>query len=226
MNSLHVLAEAEKGDRTVCSSPEPVVIPSWPLVPLLASTHFCLEVLLRGAVLDLQSTREVLICDPCALLRLFALAAEQLPSGTDAPQHLDDCIVALGRAGLRRMLAPSQSTWSQQSELNSLAELGSRLGRSAQSLAPAFALWAETAHLLGLLHNASEIPVIMGWCPPAASPAEASFLTARLARQYAVPAPLQRAMLDLAIDSQASVWIPLMKAAAQQVAAQRAQTRL
>ncbi len=186
---------------------------SWPPFPLLASTQFCMEVLLRGSVLDLQSACEVLTFDPCALLRIFAATAQEFANPEDRPERLDECIVALGTNGLVRALQHTASTWQQQTRLSAFAEHGVALGRRAQTAAAALGLCPETAYLLGLLHEIGKIPVELGWIGPPATVAESFARTAWLTVRYKLPPDLRRAILCAQDTHHPSSWSVLLQAA-------------
>ena len=186
---------------------------SWPPFPLLASTQFCMEVLLRGSVLDLQSVCEVLTFDPCALLRIFAATAQEFANPEDRPERLDECIVALGTNGMVRALQHTASTWQQQTRLSAFAEHGVALGRRAQTAAAALGLCSETAYLLGLLHEIGKLPVELGWIDPAATVAESFARTAWLTVRYRLPPGLRQAILCAQNTGSPSSWSVLLQAA-------------
>ena len=184
-------------------------------LPLLASTHFCMEVLLRGAVLDLRSASEVLTFDPCALLRLYALAAEEFPSYEDRPRHLDECIIAIGKSGLARALYGAPSTWEQQARLSAFAEHGVHIARCAQIAAATLGLCEETAYVVGLLHAIGTLPAEIGWMPTPLSRQQAIETTALIARLYQLPPLLGQALRKVAEGNESSVWTALIEAAHQ-----------
>lgn len=215
--SLHRSTAASLGDKSLrtdgANLSQTEHLRSWPAFPMLASTQFCMEILLRGSILDLQSIREVLTFDPCALLRIFAATAQEFANPEDRPQRLDECIVGLGTVGLMRALHYTASTWEQQAHLGAFAERGVSLGRRAQSAAAALNLCPETAYLLGLLHEIGRLPAELGWIEPAASVAEDSAMTAWLMVRYKLPPDLQKAIFCVQDVHQPSSWSILLQAA-------------
>ena len=184
-------------------------------LPLLASTHFCMEVLLRGAVLDLRSVSEVLTFDPCALLRLYALVTEEFPAWEDRPQHLDECIIALGKTGLARMLYAVPGTWAQQARLSAFAEHGVAIARCASIAAATLGLCEETAYVVGLLHAVGTLPGELGWTAAPLSPEEVVQITSAIARLYGLPPLIALALRKVAAGVEPSVWGSLLEAAHQ-----------
>ena len=193
--------------------PRPEQPHRWPPFPLLASTQFCMEILLRGSVLDLKSVREVLSFDPCALLRIFAVTAEEYADPESRPQRLDECIVALGTRGLVYALRHTASTWQHQARLSAFAERGVTLGQRAQAAAAALGLCPETAYLLGVLHEVGRLPAELGWIEPAATATESFAMTAWLTVRYKLPPDLQKAILCVQDIHQPSAWSVLLRAA-------------
>ncbi len=184
-------------------------------LPLLASTHFCMDVLLRGSVLDLGSVTEVLAFDPCALLRLYVLVAREFPNADERPQRLDECIIALGKAGLAQTLYPAPCTWQQQARLSAFAEHGVTVARCAQIAATTLGLCDQTAYVVGLLHDIGTLPAILGWTSAALSPEDIVHLTDTIAHTYQLPPALHRALLQIAAGDESSVWSALIEAAHQ-----------
>ncbi len=126
-------------------------------LPLLASTHFCMDVLLRGSVLDLRSASEVLLFDPVAPLRIFAQAMQEFPEERDRPAGFEESVMAIGMDGLRRALHPVSSSWRQQSFLNGRAEHAVTVALHCRTLAEASGPRVETAYFIGLWHELSEV---------------------------------------------------------------------
>lgn len=181
-------------------------------LPVLASTSFCMDVLLQGSVLDLASLREVLTFDPCALLRLFQQAAWSSPDSQDGPQTLDECIVQLGALGLRRALTPSASSWQEQARLQAFAEHSTAVGRAAQILAGALSLCEETAFLTGAFHELGSLGLVLD--------ANASSLQSTTLKKaedlctlYRLPAPLREAILAVHHTEPAFPWGFVLQAA-------------
>ncbi len=182
-------------------------------LPLLASTQFCMEILLRGPVLDLASVMEVLRFDPCALLRLFAAVHEEGNFSEDRPERLEECIIALGSAGLIRALHHAPSTWQQQARLNSFAEHGAAIGTYARQLAAAAAICDETAFNAGLLHAIGTLPAELARCAWPGEPADECRLTEQIADRYQLPDPLRQALLSFHTSQPGELWPALLQAA-------------
>ena len=188
--------------------------------PLLASTHFCMEVLLQGSVLDLRSVHEVVSVDPGAVLRLFAAAIEETASSEDCPERLQDCperlqdcIIALGRAGLIRALRYTPSTWHQQALLSAFADHAVRVGRCAQIAAQAVGLCEETAYLVGLLHDIGSLPAQLAWSTPLQTASWSAGPIAYVAEAYHLPLFLRGALASLDSEAEPGLWRTLLLAA-------------
>lgn len=139
---------------TAPSAPQPTRL------PLLASTHFCLDVLLQGSLLDLESVVEIIAFDPCACTRVLG-AAEKLSASADERWGLKECVIALGRAGLVHTLAYEACTWHEQTRLHAFASDAVSVGRAAQALAPALSLHPQEAYTVGLLHAMDRLPAVL-----------------------------------------------------------------
>ena len=190
---------------------------SLPPLPLLASTHFCMEILLRSSVLDLRSLTEVLAFDPCALLRLFAQTGKEYPQ-EDRPERLEECIIALGSTGLLRALHYAPSTWEQQARLSAFADHGVAVGRCAQTLAAPLGLCQQTAWTLGLLHAVGHLPRDLGWAIPPGLERNTAAVTAHLAEQHRLSFTLTQALVLIGESNhheggQEFIWPALIRAA-------------
>ena len=207
-----MMSPSESARHSATKSGPLVLTPQLPLFPLLASTQFCMDVLLRGAVLDLSSVVEVLHVDPCALLRILAGVAEEVPNTTEWPYRLQDCIAMLGRTGLVRALTPVASSWAQQSRLSAFAEHGVAIGRAAQVAAQGLGVCPESAYLCGLLHEIGDLPAQLGWLGRdfKCAPCEAVDL---LAMQYHLPVTLRYDLLSLHASEAGALWPQIIMAA-------------
>jgi hypothetical protein len=137
-----------------------------PAVPVLPTTLLQLDLLLSQPTLDLNGIVAVLLSDIGATLQVLRKAARCLAKSNARAGDLDDCVVHLGRLGLRHaMSSPVPSEECPQSEKVRCLWRRARITASlAQTIASRFPeIPPKQARLAGLLHETGCLPLILGW---------------------------------------------------------------
>ncbi len=182
-------------------------------LPVLAGTQLYLRLLLGGHRFDLAAVADVVGRDPCAVLRLFALVAEEFPDAANRPQRLEDCLAGVSAAELWRALSDPPSDREEQRRAIPFAGTAFTLAHYARMVAVSLGLGGDQAFLLGLLHAVGSLPVVLGRLtePPGA---EASVhMAARIAEAYHLPPSLCRALAAVHRREPGSVWVAVLEAA-------------
>lgn len=179
-------------------------------LPILASTQFCMEILLRGDVLDLRSLIEVVAFDPCLMLRLSLLAAQDQ---TRPWRSVDELIISLGSAGLRAALYVTPSTWHQQAQLQRFAEHAVTIAQHSSIAAAALSLCEQQAFVLGLFHEIGYLCSAVGWTDAPEEKTEAAFLADCVAEAFFLPPDLKAALHAVHLQDETQPWVLLVHAA-------------
>ena len=182
-------------------------------LPVLASTQLYLRLLLQGNVFDLAAAADVVGRDPCAVLRMFALVAEEFPDTANRPQRLEDCLAGVGRVELWHALSEPASDREEQRRAILFAGNAFTLAHYARAAAVSLGLGGDQAFLLGLLHAIGSLPAVLGRTHPVRS-AEASVQVAtEIAVTYHLPPSLCRALAAVHRQEPGSVWVAVLAAA-------------
>ena len=140
-----------------------------PPLPTLLATRLQMELLLAEHPVDLRAAAGVLLSDIGATLEIFRRAGEEYGVGPEAPARLEDCLASLGTevwmdvicANAVERVAPNGPTltavtcfWEHARLLACACWL---VAEQMEGVCP------EEAFLVGLLHEASRLPTLLGW---------------------------------------------------------------
>ncbi len=176
---------------------------------MLPSTLLGLELLAQRPAFDLRAATRLVRDDPGALLQVFRLLAQDSVKETDPPMRLEEVVASLSRDRLLRALAGARVS-QRTSRFGAFAEHSVAVARSAEMVAETLGLTAQSARLVGLLHELGQAPAVLGW---SAWPTEAAVCCDRLARAHGLPATLRRALDEVHREARDSVWTAVIAAA-------------
>ncbi len=184
--------------------------------PVLASTHLCLDLLVQGSTLDLRMVSELLGRDPGAVLRLFALIAEEFPDPHSRPERIEDCIASVQSSDLLHALCTPPSVREEQMRLIGFAHHGFTVAGYARAVATSLGLCEDRAYLVGLLHALDTLPSALGRFDLIGD-TDTADTSARIASaisaRHHLPPLLSQALLSIHRRDTASVWMAILDAA-------------
>jgi len=161
-----------------------------PALPVLPETMLQVDLLLSQPTLDLAAIVEAISGDVGATLQVLRAAAGGAMYPVRQDIHTGDCVVQLGRKGLRRALSrmlPS-GTASTSGEIRQFwqqAEIAAELSRLLAKSFPQIQL--EEAHMAGLLHRMGRLPMILGWVVEGIDLADSITVGRAMAAEWGVP---------------------------------------
>ncbi len=182
-------------------------------LPVLASTQLYFGLLLHGPVFDLAAVADVIGRDPCAVLRLFALVADEFPDPANRPQRLEDCLAGVDRAALWQALAEPPSCREEQQRAIPFAGDSFTSAHYARTVALSLGLAGDQAFLLGLLHAIGSLPAVLGRTKPVRRAEALAEEAAKIAAAYHLPPSLCRALVAVHRQEPGSVWVAVLAAA-------------
>jgi len=192
-----------------------------PPLPVLPATKLQLDLLVSAPACDLQLLTEVVLSDVGATLQILRTSA-QLRAGSDRRSgRLDDCVLHLGRSGLRRTftltLPPPQEP--RVRAARQLWQRGQLTASLARIMAGRFArISPEQAHLAGLLHEIGRLPALLGWRVPGLDLGDAAAVGRALLREWQLPAYLAPTLLPARGPKPAGASLPAILATAWELA--------
>lgn len=148
-----------------------------PAVPTLLATRLQLQLLLCERSIDLRTASGIILNDVGATLEIFRRAGEESGgedlsgSGTSIALRLEDCLAALGtdlwmEAVCAHAVERVALQGGQLSRLLAFWEHSRVLAYSCSVVAEhTEAMCPEDAYLVGLLHEAAQLPELLGWAP-------------------------------------------------------------
>ncbi len=192
--------------------------------PTLLATRLQLELLLgnRSGSVDLREAAGVILNDLGATLEVFRLAGEECcanSDGTGAASRLEDCLASLGTevwmdavcanaveriAGAPAKLADLTVFWE---HARSVAYSCWLLAEDEEGVCP------EEAYLVGLLHDAGQMPELLGWVPAQFGGAGVLWtapMLSLLAQHWRLPQYLEKVVAGPGVPSR---WTRLLEAA-------------
>ena len=175
--------------------------------PVLASTQLCVELLLQAKTFELRTLTDLLSRDPGAVLRLFALVAQECPNPDARPERLEECIAIVQSEDLLKALCHSIVSRQEQTVCAALAQHGFTIACFSRMVASSLGLDEEHAFLIGLLHAIGTLPI-----SPAAEMNPAMNALA-LARGHQLPPFLCRALPAVHRKDPKSIWTAMVNAA-------------
>jgi hypothetical protein len=136
-------------------------------VPVLPATRLQMDLLLGQSVLDLDAILGVILGDVGATLQVWREDSRTRKSGERRTRRIEDCVIHLGRNGLRHATATTLSTAGSQRnqaarELWTRAKLTAEFSRTIAGRV--LKINPSDAYLAGLLHEVGRIPSALGWC--------------------------------------------------------------
>lgn len=147
---------------------------SFPPIPTLLATRLQLQLLLSDRAVDLRAASGIILNDVGATLEIFRRAGQECgDEGPGTATRLEDCLASLGTDAWMDVVCANAV---ERVALNTphLAELlgfweHSRLLAYACSVVAEHSegMCPEEAYLVGLLHEASRLPKLLGWSPAA-----------------------------------------------------------
>ncbi len=167
---LTPLANSIAGTGSFPVEVEPLGFPS---VPTLLATRLHLEMLLTEQPVDLSVAAGIVLNDLGATLEIFRRAGEE--AGAPCGSRMEDCLASLSTemwmeavcaeavertAGSSVHLAELAAFWEHARSVGCACWL---LAQHVDSMCP------EEAYLAGLLHEASQLPALLGWRSPSES---------------------------------------------------------
>jgi len=176
-----------------------------PSVPTLLATRLQLELLLCERSVDLRAAVGIILNDPGATLEIFRKAGEECGSvggRMTVPMRLEDCLASLSSDAWMEAVCGDAVERVAFAEAN-LQQL-TRFWEHSRSTA--YACWMvaertesacpEQAYLVGLLHEASTLPALLGWEPFQSALAARNPMAeaAQLAAHWQLPPYLQAAI--------------------------------
>lgn len=207
--------------QAVASSPsagaysDPV---SW-RAPVLPSTLLCLQMLLTQPCLDLRAATNLLRRDPGAVLRLYALVAEECPDCADRPERLEDCIASVGISELARALqtgsegAAEDAAHRHHAQLMHFAQHALAIAEYAEMVAASLALCEDRAYLVGLLHALGGLPARLELGTQQDGGLDAVAVARHWTQSHSVPSGLCHAIDEVHRELPDSVWVAMVRAA-------------
>jgi len=185
---------------TRSSAPLPYLVPrsaarlrcfdGQPQIPVLPATRLQLVLLLDQPSLDLRAIGEVVLSDVGAALQAFR-GARSLPGNRFRRiNSLEECIVLLGRAKLRNVLALKPNAESARAarairplaaRARLTAELAGTIARRFREIDP------TSAYLAGLLHEIGRIPALLNWKVAGADLKDIVSVGSLLASEWGLP---------------------------------------
>ncbi len=182
-------------------------------LPVLASTHLCLDLLMQRSTLDLRMVSELLGRDPGAVLRLFALIAEEFPYPHSRPERIEDCIASVQSSDLLHALCTPPSVREEQMRLIGFAQHGFTVAGYARAVAAALGLCEDRAYLVGLLHASDTLPSAIGRSEFRGDTETSVRIASAISVRHHLPPLLSQALLSIHRRDTASVWMAILDAA-------------
>ncbi len=222
MDSKGLIDSKQAATRFVTFRPSPLsLVPAcvkrarspFAAMPVLASTQLYLQLALQGNVFDLAAAVDVVGRDPCAVLRLFALIAEEFPEAANRPQRLEDCLAGVGRVELRHALSEPASDREEQRRAIPFAGASFTLAHYARTAAVSLGLGGDQAFLVGLLHAIGSLPAVLGRTNPVFCTEASVQIATDLAAAYHLPPNLCRALAAVHRQEPGSIWVAVLAAA-------------
>ena len=192
-----------------------------PPVPVLPATKLQLDLLLSEPACDLQLVTEVVLSDVGATLQLLRASAQQRAGSDRRSGRVDDCVLNLGRSGLRRILTATLRPARETCVLaaRQLWQRGQLTASLARIMASRFArISPEQAHLAGLLHEFGRIPGVLGWRVPGLDLGDATAVGRTLLREWQLPAYLAPTLLPASGPKPAGASLPAIVTTAWELA--------
>jgi hypothetical protein len=142
------------------------ILSSHPAIPVQPETRLQLDLLLGAATLDLPAIVNLILRDVGACLQLFRSSSTKHDSSGTRASRIDECVIHLGRTGLRQAMSSVVSTEPGQ-RYEAIRQLWARARLTAalsETMAARFPeLRSCDARLAGLLHEAGRIPILLDW---------------------------------------------------------------
>lgn len=182
-------------------------------LPVLASTHLCVELLTQSGALDLCAVTDLLGRDPGAVLRLYQQIAVEFPEVGSRPQKLKDCIASLQGDDLLSALSTPASARDEQTRFKAFAEHAFTIACFASAVASSLGLCEEFAYLLGLFHALGHLPAELGRLPMHAPVEAANDLASEIAKAHHLPSALREAVVAVHAGAAESLWVAVIQAA-------------
>ena len=169
-----------------------------PAVPILPATRLQMDLLLGQPVLDLDAILEVILSDVGATLQAWREASRTGKSGERRTRRIEDCVIHLGRNGLRHAttstfpMAGGQRNQAAR-ELWTRARLTAEFTRTIAGRVPK--INPSDAYLAGLLHEAGRIPALLGWSLNEIDVNDVAAVGRAIAEDWQLPASVGRTLL-------------------------------
>jgi HD-like signal output (HDOD) protein len=157
---------------------------------MLPTTAVQLDSLLGQPVMDLTAITATILTDVGATLQVFRFAAHSLVSSNRRLGRIDDCVVHLGRRGLRTALSLSVLHESAaRSEAICLfwkqAEITAMLSQIASDNCTS--IHRGDAYLAGLLQDIGRLPELLGWNVGGIDVEDPRVIARALVREWRLP---------------------------------------
>ena len=196
----------------IASSPVPAPT-ALSTLPVLSSTHLCLELMVHSGPLDLRAAVTLVRRDPVAALRLFGLAAREFPDPEGRPERLEDCLGSLPGQELLDGLYSPPSLRREQAAMIPFARHAYAIACHAGLAATSLGLNREEAHLVGLLHAIGTLPGELRRSGASLDAAATMFWLDAICNEFRLPLALQYALQAVHREERDSVWLALVDAA-------------
>jgi HDOD domain-containing protein len=168
-------------------------------VPVMSATVLGLEILLHEPCIDLRMASELVLSDVGATIQILRLVGREYEFATEHPHRMGDCIASLDAGtwfdaisartfACDRQHAATSSLWN---HCRVVAQYSQLVAESLEGISP------EEAYLVGLLHEISAIPSVLGW------PSESAPLSAV---QGSLPLFVLSAIHSMNDSSSSSTW--------------------
>jgi c-di-GMP-related signal transduction protein len=162
------------------------------------------DLLLQQRSLNLSTITQTILSDLGATLQVMRATNEERSASKWPESRIEDCVIHLGRNGLRHCLKTplSSLTVSQYISARRLwhrarvtAELSQRLLRESGTVSP------EDAYLVGLFHEIGSLPARLGWTVNGIDLADIVVVRRTLAEEWLLPSALLRDTVECLDDN-------------------------
>ncbi len=197
-----------------------------PSVPALPTTVVHLEIQLQEHAIDLHTVSGIISSDLGATIQVLRKVGDLFGPGPGRPQHMEDCIVSLGKESLLRAIpAMTFARDGRHALIAASWEYARLVGDAARTIAGALpGVDPEKAYLAGLFHDLGTIPMLLGWTSVGVEITEFEEVAEWLGREWSLPWFITAGFSSNPKSATAALWARIVAAAREvtQIAGTRA----
>jgi HDOD domain len=181
-------------------------------VPVMSATVLGLDMLLHESCIDLRLASELILSDVGATIQILQLIGREYDFATESPRRMGDWIASLdadvwfGAISARTFVCDRKhsATTAVWRHCRLVAQYAQLVAESLEDICP------EDAYLVGLLHEITVIPTILGWLKDAPTARDPDVL---LALDGSLPVFVLAAIRSVNDSSSVSSWRFVLTAA-------------